>query len=41
MLLSGNQKNNATEIFNSNQSHSQKPFLNFLLKDIKMLIIFN
>ena len=31
MLLSGNQKSTATEIFNSNQSHSQKPFLNFFI----------
>ena len=35
MLLSGNQKNNATEIFNSNQSHSQKPFLNFFIERYK------
>ena len=32
MLLSGNQKNNATEVFNSSQSHSQKPFLNFFIE---------
>ena len=32
MLLSGNQKNNATELFNSSQSHSQKPFLNFFIE---------
>ena len=32
MLLSGNQKKNATEIFNSSQSHSQKPFLNFFIE---------
>ncbi len=35
MLLSGNQKNNATEIFNSNQSHAQKPFLNFFIERYK------
>ncbi len=35
MLLSGNQKKNATEIFNSNQSHSQKPFLNFFIERYK------
>ncbi len=35
MLLSGNQKNNATEIFNSKQSHSQKPFLNFFIERYK------
>ncbi len=32
MLLSGNQKSMATEIFNSNQSHSQKPYLNFFIE---------
>ncbi len=36
MLLSGNQKDNATEIFNSNQSHSQKPFLNFFIERYKI-----
>ena len=35
MLFSGNQKSNATEIFNSNQSHSQKPFLNFFIERYK------
>ena len=35
MLLSGNLKNNAAEIFNSNQSHSQKPFLNFFIERYK------
>ena len=35
MLLSGNLKNNATEVFNSNQSHSQKPFLNFFIERYK------
>ncbi len=35
MLLSGNQKSTATEIFNSNQSHSQKPFLNFFIERYK------
>ena len=35
MLLSGNQKTAATEIFNSNQSHSQKPFLNFFIERYK------
>ena len=35
MLLSGNKKNLATEIFNSNQSHTQKPFLNFFTERYK------
>ncbi len=35
MLLSGNQKNTSTEIFNSSQSHSQKPFLNFFIERYK------
>ena len=35
MLLSGNQKINATEIFNTNQSHSQKPLLNFFVERYK------
>ena len=35
MLLSGNQKINATEIFDSNKSHSQKPFLNFFIERYK------
>ena len=41
MLIIRQKKKTATEIFNSNQSHSQKPFLNFLLKDTKKLIICN
>ena len=32
MLLSGNKKINATELYNSNQSSSQKPFLNFFIE---------
>ena len=32
MLISGNQKKNSTEIFNSSHSHSQKPFLNFFIE---------
>ena len=35
MLISGNQKKAATEIFNFNQSHSQKPFLNFFIERYK------
>ena len=35
MLLSGNQKSTAAEIFNSNHSHSQKPFLNFFIERYK------
>ena len=35
MLLSGNQKKNATELFSSYQSHSQKPFLNFFIERYK------
>ena len=35
MLLSGNQKSAATEIFNSNHSHSQKPLLNFFIERYK------
>ena len=34
-LLSGNQKSAATEIFDLNQSHSQKPFLNFFIERYK------
>ena len=32
MLLSGNQKYNATELFKFNLSHAQKPFLNFFIE---------
>jgi myo-inositol 2-dehydrogenase/D-chiro-inositol 1-dehydrogenase len=32
MLLSGNKKENSTELFNSNQTSSQKPFLNFFIE---------
>jgi myo-inositol 2-dehydrogenase/D-chiro-inositol 1-dehydrogenase len=32
MLLSGNKKINATELYNSNQSSSQKPFLDFFIE---------
>ena len=32
MLLSGNKKINATELYNSNQSSSEKPFLNFFIE---------
>ena len=35
MLFSGNQKSSATEFFNSNQTHSQKPFLNFFIERYK------
>ena len=35
MLISGNPKSTATELFNSNQSHSQKPFLNFFIERYK------
>jgi len=35
MLLSGNQKINATEIFNRKNSHSQKPLLNFFIERYK------
>ena len=41
MLISGNKKVNATEIFNSSQTQAQKPNLNFLLKDIMNHTIFN
>ena len=32
MLLSGNKKINATELYNSNRSSSEKPFLNFFIE---------
>jgi len=32
MLISGNKKQNSTELFNSNQTNSQKPFLNFFIE---------
>ena len=32
MLISGNKKINATELYNSNQSSSEKPFLNFFIE---------
>jgi len=32
MLLSGNKEINSTELFNSNQSSSKKPFLNFFIE---------
>ena len=32
MLLSGNKKINATELYNSSQSSSEKPFLNFFIE---------
>ena len=32
MLISGNKKENSTEFFNSNQTNSQKPFLNFFIE---------
>ena len=32
MLISGNKKKNSTECFNSNQTSSQKPFLNFFME---------
>ena len=32
MLISGNKKENATELFNSNLTNSQKPFLNFFIE---------
>ena len=35
MLLSGNQRSAEAEIFNSNQTHSQKPFLNFFIERYK------
>ena len=35
MLLSNNKKNNSTEIFNSNQSHAQEPFLHFFIERYK------
>ena len=32
MLISGNKKENSTELFNSKQTNSQKPFLNFFIE---------
>ncbi len=32
MLISGNKKENSTELFNSAQTNSQKPFLNFFIE---------
>ena len=32
MLISGNKKENASEFFNSGQTNSQKPFLNFFIE---------
>ena len=32
MLISGNKKENSTELFNSTQTNSQKPFLNFFIE---------
>ena len=32
MLISGNKKLDSTELFNSKQSNSQKPFLNFFIE---------
>ena len=32
MLISGNKKENSTELFDSNQTSSQKPFLNFFIE---------
>jgi myo-inositol 2-dehydrogenase / D-chiro-inositol 1-dehydrogenase len=32
MLISGNKKVNATELYNTNQSSSEKPFLNFFIE---------
>ena len=32
MLISGNKKKNSTELFNSTQTNSQKPFLNFFIE---------
>ena len=32
MLISGNKKENSTELFNSFQTNSQKPFLNFFIE---------
>ena len=32
MLISGNKRENSTELFNSNQTNSQKPFLNFFIE---------
>ena len=35
MLISGNKKKNSTELFNSIQTNSQKPFLNFFIERYK------
>ena len=35
MLISGNEKENATEFFSSSQTNSQKPFLNFFIERYK------
>ena len=35
MMISGNKKKDSTEIFNSNRSNSQKPFLNFFIERYK------
>ena len=35
MLISGNEKENATEFFNSSQTKSQKPLLNFFIERYK------
>ena len=35
MLISGNKKENSTELFNSIQTNSQKPFLNFFIERYK------
>ena len=35
MLISGNKKENSTELFNSSQTNSQKPFLNFFIERYK------
>jgi myo-inositol 2-dehydrogenase/D-chiro-inositol 1-dehydrogenase len=35
MLISGNKKKDSTEIYNSNRSNSQKPFLNFFIERYK------
>ena len=32
MLISGNKKENSTELFDSKQTNSQKPFLNFFIE---------
>ena len=35
MLISGNKKENSSELFNSTQTNSQKPFLNFFIERYK------